>query len=456
MLDLSDIQGNILRAYRSFVRGRFLFFRIGSPEGGRRFLAQLLPLVTRAEWDKRPSAAINVALNFLGLRALMLPSDSLASFPVAFQDGMKARAAALGDVGDSAPERWDEPWRSLGLHALVSVYAREAAALDEQCRGVMADLPEGIEALAEPQDVHSLGVPGESPRIEHFGFVDGLSNPLVEGVPRGQRGLVGNPDDRGRFRPVAAGEFIFGQPDEGGEIGVSPLPHGLARNGSLLVVRKLHQDVARFRAFVAAQAEAFRRVVPSIDADFVAAKMVGRWRDGSPLARYEAQPASPDPDNHFTYAHDPNGALCPLGAHIRRANPRDSLGFGGRLVNRRRLIRRGITYGKFLPHGAVDDGAPRGVMFLAFNTSIERQFEFIQQQWLNFGDELRQGNDMDPLTANQHGAGRMVIPGDEKAERVPLICRDIPRFVTMRGGDYFFVPGIAGLHLIAANEVSVQ
>jgi deferrochelatase/peroxidase EfeB len=157
--------------------------------------------------------------------------------------------------------------------------------------------------------------------------------------------------------------------------------------------------------------------------------------------------------NEFGYADDPEGALCPLGAHIRRANPRDSLGFDGRLVNRHRLIRRGITYGTSLPPGSPDDHVPRGLLFLAFNADIERQFEFILRQWINDGDKFRQGNDRDPIVGSHDSAGRMVIPGDEREGRPPFFCSGIPRFVATKGGDYFFSPSLTGLRLMASDWV---
>ena len=458
MLDLRDIQGNILRGYAKFTHARFMFFGIPAPAAGRGLLEALLPLVTRAEWGERPAGATNIALSFAGLRALALPADSLASFPVPFQVGMRARAASLGDIGDSAPEHWDLPWRDQGVHVVIAAYAATEEARARHCREVLAKVPPGIEVLSPAQDAATLmSIEGESDRIEHFGFVDGLSNPLIKGAPEGRKGrqsLVGNPDDAGGFRPVAAGEFILGHRDEGGEV-VTPVPHLLVRNGSFLVVRKLHQQVARFRQYVAEQARLLSAAAPGVDQGYIAAKMMGRWPNGSPLVRHERNPAPADLRNDFTYAGDPDGALCPLGAHIRRANPRDSLGFGGRMVDRRRLVRRGIAYGKFLPPGEPDDQQPRGIMFLAFNADFERQFEFVQQQWLNYGDDFQQSNEADPIAGSQSGHGRMIIEGDERAGRVPLICRNIPSFVTTKGGDYFFAPSLTALRMMAANEVRV-
>ena len=176
--------------------------------------------------------------------------------------------------------------------------------------------------------------------------------------------------------------------------------------------------------------------------------------------------------NEFTYADDQEGVRCPLGAHVRRTNPRNSLGFSGHIISRRRMIRRGIAYGDFLSGAAAPD-APRGIMFLAFNASIERQFEFTQKQWINYGDEFEQGDDSDPIAGARYGdgrpvdpekdfergpntTGRMMIPGDARTGRLPFLCSKIPRFVTTRGGDYFFVPSMTGLRLLASGQVSVK
>jgi deferrochelatase/peroxidase EfeB len=179
---------------------------------------------------------------------------------------------------------------------------------------------------------------------------------------------------------------------------------------------------------------------------------MGRWPDGSSLIKHPNGPGN-DTGNIFGYADDPAGARCPLGAHVRRANPRDALGFGGRTMSRRRLIRRGITYGNYLPLGEQDE-EKRGIMFLAFNSGFD-QFEFVQQVWINFGDDFEQGNDTDPIASARNGV-RMVIPGDEETGRQPFICFDVPSFVETRGGDYFFVPSLTGLRLLASGRVQMS
>src|SRR5439155_18557927 len=179
---------------------------------------------------------------------------------------------------------------------------------------------------------------------EHFGFADGLSQPIVEGGQDLPRPGQGEPDGRGGWRPLRAGEFVLGYEDEEGVLPPSPAAP-IGHNGTFMVWRKLRQDVPRFRRFLAETAKATDR-----DEDWVAAKIVGRWRDGTPLVVSPERPqeqiaGDPERVNDFVYGGDPDGIGCPLGAHARRTNPRDALGFGDRLTRRHRIVRRGMPYG---------------------------------------------------------------------------------------------------------------
>jgi Dyp-type peroxidase family len=450
-LDLTDIQGNILRGYRREVFARFLFLRIGKAEDGRKYLGRLLEHATPANWgDERPQALTNIALSHAGLCALGLSYESSCSFPADFRQGMKARAKTLGDTGGSAPDQWDEPWRTDDVHLLVSCYARDKAQLKAHCDGLLKDLPAGVRELPPHQDGERFTINDRQP--EHFGFADGLSNPDVEGMPPDAK-LVGNPDpdSKSGFSPVPAGEFILGYPGLGREQRDLPIPGRLAVNGTFMVFRKLAQDVNAFRTYLKTQHETMSKVISGQNEEFIAAKMVGRWPDGSPLVLHAEQ--RNNPTNKFDYTNDPEGAMCPLGAHIRRANPRSSQGLNGDLSKRRRMIRRGIPYGTFVPKGQDADATPRGLLFVAYVAGIEAQFEFVQGQWVNHGNDFRQGSDKDPVAGDNNGFGRMVIPGDERAGRPPFLCTGLPRFVTVKGGGYFFVPGLTALRLMAAGHL---
>ena len=186
-----------------------------------------------------------------------------------------------------------------------------------------------------------------------FGFKDGIGQPAVEGS--------GIPPTNPREKPLKAGEIILGYPDETGELPPMPTPDVLGRNGTYVVFRKLHTRVAAYRQYLRAKAE-------SREAEaLLGAKMVGRWQSGAPLT---LAPERDDPDlgadahrnNDFAYADDLRGFKCPVGAHARRANPRDALDDDGSVnVRLHRMIRRGTSYGPVLPEGVLeDDGADRG------------------------------------------------------------------------------------------------
>ncbi|HEX2296050.1 MAG TPA: peroxidase [Actinomycetota bacterium] len=443
LLDRGNIQGFVLRGY-GMPYASYLFVRFDDPDSGRRWLSDVTDdVITAAPWSVKPQSGINLAFTFSGLAALGVPSSSLGGFPQEFRDGMAARAAELGDTGASAPEKWEEPF-GLGhdVHGMVMVSAQNSAALEAHDASIRTriDVYGGITLLGA-QIGASLAT-----EHEHFGFKDTISQPPLEGS--GIRPLPGGGalDGKG-WRPIRAGEFILGYPDEEGVLPPAPTPDQLAANGTYLVYRKLYQDVAAYRRQVDAAAARF----PG-SRELLEAKIMGRWPDGTPL------PLAPDaPDdaladdrtrnNDFTFGDDPQGLVCPVGSHVRRANPRASLPFGGVLVNRHRMIRRGIPYGDPLPEGAPDDGADRGLIWTSLHASIERQFEFVQSQWMNDGNPFGIGDDQDVVAGTQNGPHprKMTVPGTP-----PFLVGDLTPVVVCRGGEYFFTPGINGLHYIAA------
>ena len=414
-VELTDIQGNILRGYNQ-PHFRYVYYRIHDCDQGRRFLKRIVPAVTTAQpWTNgKPASTVNVAFTFGGLLALGMPRDVMGSFPVEFRDGMKARAELLVDSGESAPQHWEEPWVNQGVNMWVGLSANspdERERRYEWLENKRADL-RGVE-LAGYQDAGKLTIDGALSPKEHFGYTDGIGNPDIAGVP-GKRQAGGGKMVGRKWAPLAPGEFILGYADEAGEVAPTPRPRRFFRNGTYMVFRKLQQNVTSFRRWTAAEGAKFPGGV-----EHFKAKLVGRWPDGTPI---ELSPDHPDPaiatdpsrNLDFRYGSDPLGQRCPLGAHIRRANPRDATGFGGLLSNRHRIIRRGVMYGDWLPdHAETDDDGSRGLVFIAFNASIERQFEFVQQQWMNFGNDFLLGNDRDPLIGNREGHDKkLVIQGD--------------------------------------------
>jgi Dyp-type peroxidase family len=442
-LDLARIQGFVVRGYRLPVAG-YIFLRIDDVGRAATWIAEVTEeVLTAAPWSQKPESGLNLAFTYSGLRALQLPDASLAGFPEELRQGMAARAELLGDYGDSAPANWEGRLGTPDIHLLVMISALHQAALEAHDKRLRASI-ERNGGLTVVGDDTGTALPGG---VEHFGYSDGFAQPSVEGSGVPALAGQGAPLGDGRWRPIRAGEFILGYADEEGVLPSAPLPVELSTNGSYLVYRKLRQDVAAFRQRLAESA----RLYPG-GAELLAAKVVGRWRDGTPL---DLAPVHPDPaivadeqrNNAFGYSDDGDGLRCPVGAHIRRVNPRDSLPFEGKLVNRHRMLRRGIPYGEPLAPGADDDGGDRGVIFMCLQASITRQFEFVQSQWLNGGNAFGLGDDQDVMLGPQDGArtNKMTIPGGP-----PFFLGPLSRVVTVKGGDYFFVPGINGLHFMAA------
>jgi Dyp-type peroxidase family len=454
-LNASDIQGFVLRGY-TFPVARFLFLEISEHAAGRKLIESLVDEVTTGErWDKKPDSTLNIAFTYQGLVRLKLPDAALMSFPVEFFQGMKARREILCDVERNAPEHWDPIWREGRVHIWLGVYAQSPAILEDRCRNLQQRITAtGGAAIVGTQDAAALVIDGKVTSKEHFGYTDGFGNPDYQGVERNSQPGQGKLMPDGSWAPLETGELLLGYPDEGGELPVAPVPHVLAINGTFMVYRKLHQNVATFRRYLKEKSQLY-----SGGEEKLAAKFVGRWRDGTPL---ELSPDRPDPaivkDNqrnvNFTFGKDLAGTRCPIGAHVRRTNPRDAFGFNGNLVNRRRITRRGLPYGTFTPwdQPGADDGE-HGVVFMVLNASIFRQFEFVQQQWVEYGNDARQGNDKDLLLGNHGGRGKVMIQGTEDPNNPPFLCGGLPNFVELRGGDYFFMPGITALRLIAAGGI---
>jgi Dyp-type peroxidase family len=370
---------------------------------------------------------------------------------------MRERAAILGDDGTGRPDQWEtqkgKPVWQDGVHILASLYTDEEGRLDEEAQWVVDGLGPGAELVGQQDAAQLRGGDGELTKREHFGFVDGLGTMDIESPGLDDTPGSGKLDPDRQWIGLAPGETLFGYRDEADEYPDAPTPPSFVLNGTFLVYRKLRENVSTFRTYLRSRGAEYG------DTELLAAKIVGRFRDGTPLALSSvpcpAMVADPHRNNDFLYGDDPNGAKCPLGAHIRRSRPRDALGFEGKVTDRRRLQRRGMPFGPPLPEDAPDDGAERGILFMAFCIDIERQFEFVQQQWLNYGNTFGQGNDKDILTGN-HAASPGALPTEKAviqatAERAPFVCASLPRFVDMRGGDYFFVPGIAGLRAIAGT-----
>jgi Dyp-type peroxidase family len=466
IVDRADIQGNVLRAYGTdYDRTSYLFAHLDDAASGRVWLGGLVDRVTNdEEWSgPKPDTHLNLAVSCTGLVALGVPDAIVKTFSDEFCQGMAARHADLGDLGDSDPTNWDSGLGTGQAHVLVTINGRTEEVIEHELRrlGRSVEQAPGVSIVNEQHAklLRDVSAGAATPAREHFGFADGFAQPAIEGISDQHRAGGGVPLTGGEWRALALGEFILGYPDE--DTLVDPqrrLPSApadpLGRSGTYMVYRKLRQNVPLFRRTVR---DAATRYADG-DADKLAAKIVGRWRNGTPLATSPERPdlnfsANARASNDFRYLdRDADGRRCPLGAHIRRSNPRDALGWpgldgAGLLSFRHRIIRRGTPYGPPLPLPATeDDGADRGLVFVCFNASISRQFESVQLQWLNDGNGFHLGHDSDFLLGAPLGTGKMTLQGDP-----PFLLSPQGSFVTTRGGEYLFVPGIAALRALAVG-----
>lgn len=470
-LERHDMQGLLVSAYAHLPCAEYRLLEVTDAQRARTALGRLADSVTSAD-HAQAGWSLNLAFTHDGLRALGLADDALRTFPLAFQDGMASARCSrvLGDHGDDAPERWR--WggpTTRAAHVLLMLYAARESTMRE------------LVAIRAPGDADGLRLvarldAGRQPddNREHFGFVDGVGQPVLAGSGRHERQVRRT----GHATDLAAGEFVLGRPDEHGEVPPTPTVwctnatrhlapvqgaddrRDLGRNGSYLVFRHVQQDVAGF--WLAMRDHAARLWPDAPDPIRLAAKLVGRWPSGAPLVLYpDADPAPADwhgpvhqrPRNDFDYRDgDPYGHRCPLGAHVRRANPRDALGDDGaralRETRRHRLLRRGRSYGDRIEDPFTRDGKDRGLYFVCLNADIERQFEFVQQTWLNNPAFADLPGEVDPLAGARGRSG--TSPFSVHAEPLRACVPALRSYVHVRGGAYFFLPGLGALRALTA------
>lgn len=477
-LEIDEIQGIIISGYGHLHHSKYLFLHINHPINARRWLNHLINFevestksqkgkITCSNWHsdpygaiEKPKRAINIAFSHQGLRALGLPRESLDTFPQEFIEGIADpnRSRQLGDVGHNAPEHWDfGAFASEGkeIHVLLILQAAsdeiDKLYEDQRC------LFESEYAAGEVLLTETGYLPADGK--EHFGFRDAISQPEIEGSPKAKAKCQDC---------IKAGEFVLGYINEDGNLPPTPfLPaecstydhqqnlqlvpntpsnavlKDLGRNGSYLVFRKLRQEVEKFHHY-------FEQLGP--EGELMAAKVIGRWTDGQPLVLVPASDSKPVPENDlndFSYTKlDPHGYRCPLGAHIRRANPRDSV----ENARRRRILRRGALYCRDR-NGQVE----KGLFFICINADIRRQFEFIQQTWINNPHFNGLNGETDPIIGTNPQDIRQATSSAEIVSRPMTIQKqpirqplNLPNFVLVKAGGYFFLPSIATLRFLAA------
>jgi Dyp-type peroxidase family len=438
LLDLPDTV-NAARAWLAAIAPAIAFGEVKHPRTGPR------------------TALAQLALSPGGLAKLGLDPDGLGTFPAAFTETMIGTGRDH-ILGDPAPDhRQLQFWWGADRtpDATVLIYAKTKAAI----KSLQAEILE-----AGARNIRTIPLapldPNRAIQVEPFGFADGVSQPVIAGTQRARR----TPDPLHVMQP---GEFILGYKDNRGQIMRGPMmdhrldpgqslslygpawsfDHGIemrardiGRNGSFLVIRHLEQHVNVFNQFCTQTAETIKDRFDQpdrINAEMVAAKMIGRWKNGTPLVRAPDEP----PENNTGYtndflfgAEDPQGHACPYGAHVRRANPRDSKAPGSpqeiTLSNRHRILRIGRSY-------APEKGQDPGILFMCLNADIERQFEFIQQTWLNSHHFHGLHNENDPTIGQGGNARNLTVP----TRNGPVILKGLPDFATTRGGGYFFMPG---------------
>ncbi|WP_369251919.1 Dyp-type peroxidase [Streptomyces sp. R41] len=428
-LELDDIQRGVLSPRPTPYAATYLVFRIDDRAHGRELMRRASLAATSAADLSSPlgDTWVSVAVTCWGLEALGVPRASLDTFAWEFRQGMAARARALGDVAASSPKNWEAPLGTHDVHVVITAIAPDSPRLEaaiDRARPAYDRLP-GVTAIWR-QDCYAL--PTEK---EHFGYRDGVSHPAIEGS--------GIPGSNPLEVPLKSGEFVLGHSDEIGGV-QTPEPTGLGRNGSYAVFRKLHQDVAAFRRYLRDNSTGTQ------DEELIAAKIMGRWRSGAPLALAPehddpALGADPHRRNSFLYARDdPMGFTTPGGCHIRRGNPRDASVAGEARLHR--MIRRGAVYGPPLPEGVLeDDGVDRGLMFAFIGARLGRQFEFVQSEWMNDGVFFGAGHTKDPIVGSPDEEAGFTIPRRPVRRRLA----PLPRFVVTRGGEYCFLPSLSAL-----------
>jgi Dyp-type peroxidase family len=474
-LEHDDIQGIVVSAYSKLECASYVILRIDDAAKAKQWLSAAVNEVTVARKKRSgdPATNFNVAITYSGLQKFQVPEDVLRTFGFPFIDGMHSdrRARILGDTDVNDPKSWWWGNTANPADVIVLLYAPDEPAIDAY-ETAQADRA----ANSGFTVVKKLRAGRQPDTKEHFGFNDGVGQPTIAGHESEKR----QKERTGHATGLPPGEFLMSYTDAYNNHAPSPtvdpaidpkkiLPrdregkgHDLGRNGTYMVFRQLEQDVAAFWRFCDEVTRDSAGKSDPAARDKIGAKFVGRWRSGTPLVTHPDQdtwkpkhPGELNDANSFDYSSDPHGYACPVGSHIRRCNPRDSLGpdhdTATLTANRHRLMRRGRSYGHRLsdtdPNPMVDDGKERGLHFICFNTDLQRQFEFVQQTWVNNPQFGGLADEVDPLIGDQEScSGMMTIQADPLRVRVKNMCR----FVTMRGGAYAFLPGLRALRWIAS------
>jgi Dyp-type peroxidase family len=463
-LELSDIQGYVVRGYKYMMYSRYVMLNITEPALAKKFIKNNVVDITHV--NHHPTThCLNFAFTSPGLKALGMMQENLDNFTREFREGMTTehRQRLLGDLDSSAPGKWRWGGPSNDeVHILLMVFgANKDIALNYADQLKQQYLVSG---LKEVFLIDGQTLPYNK---EHFGFRDGISQPTIKGT-----GRPGPPEHN-----INAGEFLMGYKNEYNVYPDTPVLAGvqgdttllpsdasgtgkrdLGRNGSYMVMRQLQQDVDGYWTFLNDTTKNEDGSVNVEASTKLAAQMVGRWPSGAPIVKFpEKDPGGISDDDDFLYMdHDTDGSKCPFGSHLRRTNPRDNFEDNGvkeslRLTRRHRIMRRARLYGD--PYvGSPLNHSPDvevGLVFTCFNADISRQFEFIQYTWANYPKFKQLYNDPDPIC----GVKENPVPGTEQNFTIPSspvnkYITGLKKFVHTKGGAYFFFPSITTINYL--------
>jgi len=485
-VELEDVQGIIIKGYGKMPHAAYLLLHFNEKQKAKSWLTDIAEKVTNATLSTKDDAvkhAINIAFTQKGLAILGINDTVMNTFSREFEEGMVTphRQRVLGDFGESDPKHWDWGNESdkQAVDAVLLLYAKSKEGLDSL-----------IEAQQKSFDTHAISLLNRLDTVslhenkEHFGFRDGIAQPVMKDAGRRE-------EKEHSANLINPGEFIFGYKNEYDQYPFSPnvpseMDHqdiltpdlttqgrkDLGKNGSMLVFRQMQQDVVGFWKFMEQSVTEQGVDDTSASMDALAAKMVGRWRNGSPLAKCPLEPNDKYKTfDNFGYAqHDFDGFKCPIGAHIRRANPRDNflrnssnskekdMEKSQKFMKRFRILRRGRSYGEPIsptldPKEVLSSSKTdkdRGLHFLCFNANIGRQFELMQQTWINNPKFAGLYEDPDPIIGYPEIMGEgATTTFTAQAQPLRKKTTGIPRFVQIKGGAYFFMPSIRALKFLA-------
>ena len=458
-LELDDIQGIILRGYGSFVHVRHFIVAVADADAARALIGSLVPaspatanpaslaITTSAEWHVKPDYTLNLSFTYQGLSALGVPSTLLGGFAPEFAGGAIGNAGKLFDVGASAPENWEGNMGvAAEVHAIFSLFARTAHEMESRTSELLAAISKAFR-LTHRHDGKAL-----PDGYVHFGYRDGLSQPFLEGGPRPTRPYPDLGVNKDGSSP--AGDFLLGFKNSfGNQYSPGIANTSLGRNGSFGAFRIVRQEVAAFEEYLQGAA-----AKAGLTADQLAAKLMGRWRNGAPLALSpEGTGSIPSHRlNMFLYKSaapgqaepDPKGVACPIGAHIRRGNPRDET-VAGFFTQQARIMRRNVPYGAPFNPEEPNDGIERGLIGYFINADFANQFQFLMSQWLsldNFTGGMISG--VDPIVgANSQSSSDFTLPTSPTSS---VKISGFERFVVTRGSAYCFLPSVTGLRYLAS------